>query len=143
MFSIHWHSGKRWYVPINTYYNKKLNTSGKLYSCAIFPHGPLIVYLQNSAKGTTSTTQNQPLGSQHNNNNNGSNNKNISIVVTYTKGLGERIKMTCNMFCITVHFKGNNTIQTLLMALKEKENKCQKCGVIYQFKCPHSNFLEE
>ena len=42
-----------------------------------------------------------------------------------------------------MHFKGNNIIQTPLVALKDKDNKCQTSGVIYQFNCPHSNCLED
>ena len=57
--------------------------------------------------------------SQHNNNHNNSgfsNNKNISIVVLYIQGLGEKFKRTYNKKDIQVHFKGSNTIKTLLMA---------------------------
>ena len=64
-------------------------------------------------------TGNQP----NNNNNNGSNIRNISIVVPYIHGLGERFKRTCNNLGIQVHFKGTNTIKTLLMAPKDRDNK--------------------
>ena len=50
-------------------------------------------YLQNSTMGTALTTTRE----QHNNSNsNGSNNKNISIMIPYTKELGEKLKKTCN-----------------------------------------------
>ena len=82
--------------------------------------------------------------STHNNNNNsGTNNKNIFIVVPYIQGLGERFKRTCNSKGIQVHFKGTITIKTLLMAPKYRDNKLQKSGVIYKFKCPHINCPKE
>ena len=51
------------------------------------------------------------------------------MVVPYTKGLGEKFKRTCSQLEIQVHFKGNNTIKTLLMAPKDKDNKLQKVGL--------------
>ena len=42
-----------------------------------------------------------------------------------------------------VHVKGMNTIETLLMAPKDRDNKHQKNGVIYKFKCPHINCPQE
>ena len=80
---------------------------------------------------------------QNNSNNTGSNNKNISIIVPYTKGLREKLKKTCNSLGIQVHFKGCNTMKTIHMDPKDKENKCQKSVVIYWFKCPKSNCQEE
>ena len=68
---------------------------------------------------------------------------NISFMVPQTKGLEEMFKETCNSLGIQVHFKGNNTIRTLLMAPKDKDNKCQKSGVIYQFQFPHINCPEK
>ena len=55
----------------------------------------------------------------------------------------ERYKRTCNNLGIKVHFKGSNTIKTLLMAPKDRDNKLQKSGVIYRFNCPHINCPEE
>ena len=52
------------------------------------------------------TTSNQA----NNTNLNGSTSKNISVVIPYIKGLGEKFKRTCNTLGIQVHFKGNNTI---------------------------------
>ena len=34
--------------------------------------------------------------------------------------------LTCNSLGIQVHFKGSNTICTLLIAPKDKDNICQK-----------------
>ena len=42
-----------------------------------------------------------------------------------------------------MHFKGSNTIKTLLMAPKDRDNKLQKSWVIYRLKCPHINCPEE
>ena len=44
---------------------------------------------------------------------------------------------------IQVHFKGSNTIKTLLMAPKDKDTKLQKSRVIYKYKCLQVNFPEE
>ena len=60
-------------------------------------------------------------------NNTNLNNKNMYVVVPYIRGLSEKFMTTCNKVgntCnkvgIKVHFKGNNTVQNLLMALKNK-----------------------
>ena len=79
----------------------------------------------NTHNGQTSSG-NQP----NNNSNNGSNSKNISIVVPYIHRLGERFKMTCNNLGIQVHFKGSNTIKTLLIAPDARDNKLKKWGHI-------------
>ena len=79
------------------------------------------------------------MDSQHNNNHNkngtsnNKSNKNLSIIVPYIQGLGEEFKRTCNKKGIQVHFKGSNTIKTLLMAPKDKDTKLQKSGVIYKY----------
>ena len=72
------------------------------------------------------STDNQP-----NNNNIGTNNnnsKNISIVLPYTHGLGERFKRTCKNMGIQVHFKGT-TIKTLLMAPKDRKANYKRVGL--------------
>ena len=68
---------------------------------------------------------------------------NISMVVPYIQGLGEKLKRTCNKQGPQVHFNGTNIIKSLLMAPKDKYNKCQKSGVIYKYKCQHLNCPEE
>ena len=45
-----------------------------------------------------------------------SNKQNLYMVVPYHQGLSERIKKTCNMFGVQVHFKGGQTTKSLLMA---------------------------
>ena len=81
---------------------------------------------------------------QHNDyNNKGSNNQNISVMLPYAKGLGEKFKKSCNTLGIQVYFSGNNIIRTLLMAPKDTDNKYQTSGVIYRLKCLHINCTEE
>ena len=72
---------------------------------------------------------------QHSNNHNSSvttnknKHKNISMVVPYIHGLGEKFKRTCNTQGIQIPFKGMNTINQLLMAPKDKDNKLKKVGL--------------
>ena len=98
--------------------------------------------------GITTTYEPSSTDSQHNNNDNyngtsNNNSKNISMVVPYIQGLGEKFKRTCNGKGIQVHFKGSDTTRTLLMAPKDKDTKLQKSGVIYKYKCPQMNCPEE
>ena len=65
------------------------------------------------------------------------------IVVPYRRGLSEKFKKTCSSLGIQVHFKGNNTIQTIGMAPKDKDNMCQKSRVIYKFKCSRTDCTEQ
>ena len=44
---------------------------------------------------------------------------------------------------IQVHFKGTNTLKTLLVAPEHRDTKLQNSGIIYKFKCPHINGPEE
>ena len=83
----------------------------------------------------------QPTNNNVSNNNNS--NKNISIVVPYIHELGEKFKRTCKNKGIQVHFKGTNTVKTLLMASKDKNHILQKSGIIYRFKCLHIHCPEE
>ena len=48
------------------------------------------------------------------------------IVVPYTRGLIEKFKKICNSLDIKVHFKGNNTIQTLLMGPRTRTTYVRK-----------------
>ena len=86
------------------------------------------------------STHNQP---NKTNNNSVTHNKNISKVVLHIHGLGVKLKRTCNTRGIQVHFKDTNTIKTLLTAPMDRNNKLRNSGVIYKFKCPHINCLEE
>ena len=65
-------------------------------------------------------SQNPTRSTNRNNNNqtsqNKPNNKNLPMVVPYQQGLSERIKNTCKKYGVQVHFKGGQTIKSLLMA---------------------------
>ena len=102
------------------------------------------VYNTNLITNTTSTIEKNSTDN-HLNSNSVTNKKNniISIVVPYIHGLGVKLKRTCNTRGIQVHFKDTNTIKTLLTAPIDRSNKLQNSGVIYKFKCPHINCLEE
>ena len=65
------------------------------------------------------------------------------MVTPYIQGLGEKFQSKYNKLGIQVHFKGSNTIKQLLMALKDKDPKLAKSGVIYKYKCPTINCTEE
>ena len=98
---------------------------------------------KNNTSNGPGSGDNQPNNNNSSRTNSSNNNKNISIIVPYIQGLGERFKRTFNNKGIQVHFKGTNTIKTLLMAPKDRDNKFQKSGLIYKFKCPHINFPKE
>ena len=61
-----------------------------------------------------------------------SNKQNLCMVVPYHQGPSERIKKTCNKFWLQVHFKGGQTIKSLLMAPKDKDPITNKSGVIHR-----------
>ena len=69
--------------------------------------------------------------------------QNLYMVVPYHQGLRERIKKTCNKFGVQVHFKGGQTIKSLLMAPKDKDPITNKSGVIYRYKCSEHGCGEE
>ena len=93
-------------------------------------------------------TQHPGFQSQNNSSNtesidNNKNNRNITIVVPYIQGIGEKFKKVCQSKGIQVHFKGTNTLKTLLVKPKDKDSKLQKSGSSYHFKCPHINCPDE
>ena len=57
------------------------------------------------------------------------------MVLPYIRGLSESIKNVCNKHGVQVHYKGGNTIKSLLVAPKEKDHITKKSGIIYRFKC--------
>ena len=57
------------------------------------------------------------------------------IVIPYTQGLCESIKMICSRYGIQTHFKGRSTIENLLVSHKDKDPMVNKSGVIYWFHC--------
>ena len=86
-------------------------------------------------------TEDHPTNNNRENNNKPK--KNISMVIPYIPGLGEKFERTCKRQGIQVHFKGTNTIKQLLIAPKDKDPKLAKSGVIYKYKCPTVNCTEE
>ena len=61
----------------------------------------------------------------------------------YTRGLRESFKKACKTQGTQAHFRGNNTIHTLLVAPEDKDNTTQKSGVIYHFKFTQVDCEEE
>ena len=77
-----------------------------------------------------------------NSSNNNNNKKNITIVVFYIQGIGEKVKRVCKAKGIQVPFKGTNNLRTLLVRPKNKDPKLNKSGGTYHFKCPQINCTE-
>ena len=79
-------------------------------------------------------TNNEPssmdIHPNNNTNNTGTNSKNsnISIVVPYIHGLGERFKRTCNNKEMQVHFKGTNTIKDSSWHPRTGTANCKRLG---------------
>ena len=63
----------------------------------------------------------------------GSNNKPY-VVVPYVQGMSESCKNMCRKHGVEMHFKGGQTIRSLLMHPEDKDNILQKSGVIYRFR---------
>ena len=54
-------------------------------------------------------------------------------------GTGEKFRKLCKRKGIEVHFKGTNTLRTLLGNPKDKDPKNNQTGIIYHYKCPQIN----
>ena len=63
-----------------------------------------------------------------------SGNKKPYMVLPYVKGLSEGKKNVYSKHRVQVHYKGGNTIKSLLMAPKDKDYITKKSGIIYRFK---------
>ena len=90
----------------------------------------------NQANNNNHTTTN------NNNNTNQDNNPikmNITLVVPFIPVTSEKFKKLCKAKGIQVHYKGTNTLRTLLGNPKDKDPKTNKGGIIYHYKCPHIN----
>ena len=74
---------------------------------------------------------------------NNNNKQNLYMVVPYHQGLSERVKKSCNKFGVQVHFKGGQTIKSLIMAPKDKDPFTNKSGVIDRYKCNENGCDEE
>ena len=109
--------------------NKELEHIRKALHCCHFPNwafNKLQHNFQNrhhNNSETTTTDSYNTNNSNHNGDNHHHNNRKICMVVPYSQGLSEKFKRTCNKKGIQVHFKGSNTIRTLLMAPKDKDTK--------------------
>ena len=78
----------------------------------------------------------------NNNNTNQDNNptkRNITLVVPFIPGTSGKFKKLCKVKGIQVHYKGTNTIRTLLGNPKDKDPKTNKSGIIYHYKWLHIN----
>ena len=127
-------------------YKKKWNTSTKSYRLATSQHGPATLYITNLTANRIATMVIQTI--QQPNKLTTTRTVNLTtntFLLWYLTSMdwGERFKRTGNNLGIQVHFRGTNTMKTLLMALKDMENKLQKSGAIYRFKCPRINYPEE
>ena len=58
-------------------------------------------------------------------------------MVPFIPGTSEKFKRLCKAKGIQVHYKGTNTLRTLLGNPKDKDPKTHKSGIIYHYKCPH------
>ena len=77
--------------------------------------------LQHKFQRNNQPSQENNHNSNSTNNNTNSNNRNITIVVPYIQGTGEKIKKVCKSKGIPVHFMGTNTLRTLLVTPKDKD----------------------
>ena len=57
------------------------------------------------------------------------------IVIPYTQGLSESIKMICGRYGIQTHFKGGRTIKSLLVSHKDKDPMVNQSGAIHWYQC--------
>ena len=65
------------------------------------------------------------------------------VVIPYTKETAESIKHIFGKYSIQVHFKGNTTINQVLIKPKDQDPKEKKSGVIYSYQCKHLACNEE
>ena len=65
------------------------------------------------------------------------------IVIPYTQGLCESIKMICGRYGIQTHFKGGRTIKILLVSPKDKDPMVNQSGAIYWYQCGDLAYDEE
>ena len=57
------------------------------------------------------------------------------MVALYIKGLSKSVMNICGKVGIPVQFRGGNTIKSILVAPKDRDNIIQKSEVIYSYKC--------
>ena len=75
------------------------------------------------------TNPNQPISNNNTNNNNQQDNnpnkRNITLVVPYMPGISDKFKKLCRNKGMQVHYKGTNTLGTLLGNPKDKDPQKQ------------------
>ena len=90
-------------------------------------------------------SNNQTNNNNHTNNNNSTNQdnnpikRNITLVVPFIPGISEKFIRLCKAKEIQIHYKGTNTLRTLLGNPKDKDPKTHNSGIIYHYKCPNIN----
>ena len=62
-----------------------------------------------------------------------------SIVIPYVKGLSERVRVIMNKHRTAVAFKPHTTMRNILVHPKDKTEKLEKTGVVYQIQCNNCN----
>ena len=55
-------------------------------------------------------------------------------------GTGEKFRKMCKRKGTQAHFKGTNTLRTMLGNPKDKDPENNKTGIIYHYKCPQINY---
>ena len=65
------------------------------------------------------------------------------IVLPYSQGIGESVKNICKKHGVDVHFKGGQTLKTILVSPKDKYNITNKSSVIYSYACREIDCDEE
>ena len=69
--------------------------------------------------------------------------KRCHIVVPYTKGLCESYKSICSKYGIQAYFKGGNTLKSLLMFPKDKEEIQKQSNIVHWYKCGRTECDDE
>ena len=66
----------------------------------------------------------------------------VPLVVAYVQGICESLKNICGKHGVTVHFKGGQTLENILMSPKDKDSMT-KSSVIYSYSCGRIDCDEE
>ena len=130
-YTILWHIGIGSFAQGKQHLNKGSTTLGRHYLDAVIPNGPCKDFMPRLTIGLILI---RTKGQTHNNNN--CKTRNIFLVMLYTRGCSESFRTTYSKLGIQVHFRGNNTIHTLLVVPKGKDDATQKsitggihCGI--------------
>ena len=59
----------------------------------------------------------------------------LSIGLPYVKGLSEQLNRTFKQYGVNTYHKPVNTLRSMLVKPKDKDDITQKCNVIYQLAC--------